>query len=262
MADIDEHLKKLNDSLADLEKKVDSMETTTKNPIKGDAEEDKEKKPDGEGGEPPPKEAPKEMAACDKKKDDADEEKAKADKAKADAEEEEKKKEEEEKKADAARADAAATVTALKQRIADLERVIKPRSDEEHAAFADAQSRADAVFNGFGKRAPRPLEGEALVDYRKRLATHLKVYSDSWKNVKLSQLPDQAFDVAEGQIYADSVKAAASPIDLSEGELRAVTRQDQTTGQRTTVFYGNESFVKGMGRPSRRVRGFRMTNSV
>jgi hypothetical protein len=134
---------------------------------------------------------------------------------------------------------------------------MRPVSDEEHAAFADAQARADSVFNGFGKRAPRPLEGEGLLNYRKRLATHLKTYSDSWKGVKLSQLPDAAFDVAERQIYADSERAASSPVDLGDGELRAVTRQDAATGQRTTVFYGKDSFVKGMGRPSRRVRGFR-----
>jgi hypothetical protein len=138
-----------------------------------------------------------------------------------------------------------------------LESLMKPKSDDEHAAFADAQARADAVFNGFGQRAPRPLEGEAIVDYRKRLATKLKGYSQVWKNVKLSALPEEAFTVAETQVYSDAVAAAINPTDLEAGELRQVTKTDPTTGVRTIVFYGKESFVKQMGRPGRRVQSFR-----
>jgi hypothetical protein len=164
-------------------------------------------------------------------------------------------------KKDAAKAD---SVNDLRRQIADqsamikrLETLMKPKSDDEHAAFADAQARADAVFNGFGQRAPRPLEGEALMDYRKRLATKLKSYSTIWKGVKFSQLPDEAFAVAEGQVYADATAAASNPVDLGAGELRQVTKTDPTTGVRTIVFYGKESFVKSMGRPGRRVSSFR-----
>jgi hypothetical protein len=139
---------------------------------------------------------------------------------------------------------------------------MKPRSDEEHAAFADAQARADAVFNGFGQRAPRPLEGEALLDYRKRLATKLKTHSTAWKSVKLSQLPEEAFGIAEGQIYSDADSAAANPVDLGAGEMRMVTKIDPSTGVRSNVFFGKESFVKEMGRPGRRVASFRTLQSV
>ena len=134
---------------------------------------------------------------------------------------------------------------------------MKPRSDDEHAAFADAQAKADAVFNGFGLRAPRPLEGEALFDYRRRLATKLKMHSPVWKDVKFSKLPDQAFEIAEVQVYADAERAASQPVDLNPGELRMVTKIDPMTGVRSNVFYGQESFVKGMGRPGRRVQSFR-----
>jgi hypothetical protein len=138
-----------------------------------------------------------------------------------------------------------------------LEALMRPKSDDEHAAFADAQAKADAVFNGFGQRAPRPLEGESLLDYRKRMATKLKSHSSVWKSVKLSQLPEEAFGIAEGQVYADAISAASNPTDLGAGELRQVTKTDPTTGIRTIVFYGNESFVKSMGRPGRRVQSFR-----
>jgi hypothetical protein len=143
-----------------------------------------------------------------------------------------------------------------------LEALMKPRSDDEHAAFADAQARADGVFAGFGQRAPRPLDGEALFDYRKRLATKLKSYSPVWKSVKFSQLPEEAFGIAETQVYADAAAAAANPSDLEAGELRMVTKIDPATGVRSNVFYGKESFVKSMGRPGRRVASFRTLAST
>jgi len=198
---------------------------------------------------PPPKKG-KEEEKCDDDDDDK----------KADDDDDDKKKD------DAVKADA---IGDLRRQIADqqtlinrLQAMMKPRSDEEHAAFADSQARADTVFAGFGERAPRPLEGEGLLDYRKRLATKLKKYSTIWKGVKLSSLPEEAFGIAETQVYADAVTAAASPSDLEAGELRAVTKTDPSTGVRTIVFYGKESFVKGMGRPGRRVASFRTLQSI
>jgi hypothetical protein len=193
----------------------------------------------------------------DKKKDDAFPPKKKDDAAKAKSDDDD----DDDKKDDSVKADAIAD---LRKRISDqaevinrLQALVKPRSDDEHAAFADAQSRADAVFNGFGKRAPRPLEGESLFDYRKRMATALKSHSPQWKAAKLTRLDEEIFGPIETQIYADAISAAANPIDLKAGELRMVTKIDPATGVRTNVFYGSESFVKQMGRPGRRVQSFR-----
>jgi hypothetical protein len=169
------------------------------------------------------------------------------------------------KKDDAAKADSIALRRMIQDQavtIRRLESLMKPKSDDEHAAFADAQARADAVFNGFGQRAPRPLEGEALVDYRKRLATKLKGYSPAWKGVKFSQLPEEAFSIAETQVYADAALAASNPADLNPGELREVSKIDPRTSQKTIVFYGKEHFVKQMGRPGRRVQSFRTLGSI
>jgi hypothetical protein len=185
-----------------------------------------------------------------------------------DDDDDDKKSDDDDKKKDdaAAKAD---DIGELRRQIADqrsiitrLEGLVKPRSDDEHAAFADAQARADAVFAGFGERAPRPLEGEGLGDYRRRLATKLKKHSSMWKGVKLSALPDEAFGPIETQIYSDATTAAANPVDLEAGELRAVTKINPTTGGRETVFYGRESFVKSMGRPGRRVASFRTLQSI
>jgi hypothetical protein len=199
-----------------------------------------------------------------KKADDDDDDRKKDDafppkKAKDDDDDDDKKKD------DAVKADGVAD---LRKQIANQQSIIerlqafmKPKSDDEHVAFADAQARADAVFSGFGERAPRPLEGEALFDYRKRLATRLKKYSKTWGGVKLSELPESAFKIAEDTVYNDAISAAANPVDLKAGELRMVTKVDPTTGVRSNVFYGSESFVKSMGRPGRRVQSFRTLGS-
>jgi hypothetical protein len=199
----------------------------------------------------------------DKKKDDAFPPKKKDDAARAKSDDDDD--DDDKKKDDAVKADA---VSDLRKQIASQQQVIerlssmmKPRSDDEHVAFADAQARADAVFAGFGERAPRPLEGEILMDYRKRLATRLKKHSPTWGKVKFSELPESAFKIAEDTVYNDAIAAAANPIDLEAGELRMVTKIDPTTGVRSNVFYGKESFVKQMGRPGRRVQSFRTLGS-
>ena len=111
------------------------------------------------------------------------------------------------------------------------------------------------MFQGFGERAPRPLEGESLIRYRKRLATHLKKHSADWKGVKFSELPEPAFSIAEQHVYADAIEAAAHPVDLQPGEMRPV-ETTSSSGHRMTVFHGKDSFVKGMGGQSRRVTQF------
>ena len=241
--------------------------TTPKTHIKDDDDDDKK----DDAAEPPPP-----MKSDAKKRGDDGEleikhepekrgDKKKADAAKkADDDDDDKRddvEEEKEKKEDAVKID---SVADLRQRLLSQQAIIdrlqlqmKPRSDDEHAAFAEAQAKADSVFNGFGKRAPRPLEGEGFLDYRKRLATDLKKYSDRWKSIKLSKLDAETFTPIEEQVYADAITAAAHPLDLAPGELRAVTKTNPTTGVRTIEFYGKESFVKGMGRPGRRVQSFR-----
>lgn len=195
---------------------------------KADAEEEEKKKSDPE------------RVAADKAKKDADEKAEKEAKEKADAEEAEKKK-----------ADSVA------QRIADVEKRLPMQlTDADYRAMADRQARADGVFHKFGQSAPRPLNGEDELTYRRRLATTLKVHSTDWKGVDLCAIADStAFKIAEDRIYADADVAAMNPMDLSPRELREITRVDSTTGQRMTTFVGapGSTFIGLLKRPSRRV---------
>lgn len=179
-----------------------------------------------------------------KKADSDDEAKAKADaeakekeeaeaKAKADAEEAE--------RAEKAKADAEET----RKKIADLEaRMPKELSDEDYEEMADAQAKADSVYSAFGDSAPRPLRGENLLAYRKRLASSLKKHSEAWKAVDLNALPDAAVDIAEKQIYADAVSAASHPIDLPAGSLRSIEKKD-SNGQLVRTFVGDPNAWMG-----------------
>lgn len=164
-----------------------------------------------------------------KKSDDDDDYAKKADKARRDAEEEEKEK---------MRKDS----EEIARRIADVEsRLPKRMSDADYAAMADAQARADAVYSAFGDRAPRALEGETPLAYRRRLAKGIQQHSPKWKKSDLAliaSVDSAAFAEIENDIYADALVSAKSPADIPFGELRAVNRVDSVTGHRMTEFYG------------------------
>lgn len=201
----------------------------------------------------------KRMDSIEGKKPDAQpsEELSVADRAKADAEKEEK--EAKEKEAEAARlkaeakeeeakADSAKRENALIERVSVLEKMLvqtaqltpKPLSDADHAAFADVQAKADSLYSAFGKQAPRALNGEDVLAYKKRLAAPMKSHSAAWKDVDLTKLDASVFDIAEAAIYADAMSAAIHPASSPEGGLRAVTK-DTGTGHRVTTFYGKPS---------------------
>jgi hypothetical protein len=184
-----------------------------------------------------------ELNVADKKADaeeekDAKEKEAEAAKLKAEAKEEE------------AKADAAKREIALLDRVNQLEKMlvataqlaVKPLTDSDYAAMADAQAKADSVYSALGKRggAPRPLNGEDLLAYRKRLAAGVKSHSDKWKSIDIGKADAAIFEIAEEEIYADAMGAAVNPVASSEGGLREVTR-DIGTGHRVTTFYGKPS---------------------
>lgn len=239
---LDKFLTKIDAKLDSVCARMDSFEKKDKDRADADmkAKADSDAKAKADAEEEEKKKSDPERVAADKAKKDADEKAEKEAKEKADAEAAEK-----------AKADSVA------QRIADVEkRMPMQLTDADYRAMADRQARADGVFHKFGQAAPRPLNGEDELTYRRRLATTLKVHSQDWKGVDLSAIADStAFKIAEDRIYADADVAAMNPIDLSPRELREITRVDSTTGQRMTTFVGapGSTFIGLLKRPSRRV---------
>jgi hypothetical protein len=132
------------------------------------------------------------------------------------------------------RADAAA----MRKRMDSMQAQL-PKSEADMAQFADAQARADSVYQAFGKHAPRPLSGESLLGYKRRLVKGMQSHSLAWKDVDLTKIADStALNVAEGQIFSDAMIAAKHPTDLPEGVLREVPKAD-ATGRIFKTFVGH-----------------------
>lgn len=141
----------------------------------------------------------------------------------------------------------------MKRRMDALESAVapKPRTDAEESEMADEQSRMDAVYSAFGKRAPAPLPGEMVNRYRARLANGLKSHSKTWGAVDLSGLSNDALKIAAEQIRNDAAVAAASPT-VEAGQLIART-ETSASGHRITRFIGtyeaaNSQFKRRMHR--------------
>lgn len=156
------------------------------------------------------------------------------------------------------RADSDAVSPAVQRALdAIAARIPKQVADADYEAMASAQSRADSVYAALGKKAPRPLDGESLLGYRRRLAGELKTHSKVWKDVNLLVLADDALPIAETQIYADAETVARNPIDLGAAEMRSIVRRDDT-GRNITEFVGKPgAWMSQFSGSRRRVAGIR-----
>ena len=159
-ADAGQKLDKVLACLDSLSKRMDAMEEDDKKKADAEKAEEKEVKKDDDD---------------DSKKKDADEkpeflkkEEVAADKKRKDEDDDAKKK---------ADADMAKKMDDVTSKIADVEaRLPKAIADADYHALTDAQAKADAVFQVLGQHAPRFMQGEDLIGYRKRLASALKVH--------------------------------------------------------------------------------------
>lgn len=206
----------------------------------------------------------KEKADARAKMDAAEREKADSEaKAKADAEAKAKADAEEKEKADAkAKADAAELET-LRKSVADVaSKLPRQMTDADYAAMADSQVKADRVYLMHGGKAPRPLDGETLIAYRRRLATGLKQHSTAWKDIDLKVIADDAaFANIENTIYSDAEQAGLHPADMGEDFLREIKSQD-STGRTISTFVGRPSaWMSQFAAPKRQLVGIRNSNN-
>jgi hypothetical protein len=98
--------------------------------------------------------------------------------------------------------------------------------------------RITCASSKWGFRAPAPVIGQDPEDYRRDLCVKAK-----------KQL------IFEPQIYSACAEAAKRPDSVPPGEMRMLKTRDQN-GQEIITWLGQESFVKDMGRPGRRVVSF------
>ena len=136
------------------------------------------------------------------------------------------------------------------------------KADEEAAEYADAQAKADSVLSSFGKSASRPLQGESLMSYRKRLLRGLQAYSDAYKTINLNAIKDsQILAIAERTIFADALVAAKSPTSYANDSLIEINERDRS-GRTITKFKGPmEAWLGDFKVPPMRVKEFHLHNN-
>ncbi len=137
-----------------------------------------------------------------------------------------------------------------------------PIADSHHAdraSIAKAQARADSVHIQLGSRAGRPLVAESPAAYRVRMAESLQATSKRWEGVKLGLLQDQAFAMAEEQIYADAIEHARRPSYIPGGGIREIRRQTPA-GHMVSEFVGDTHFVEAFSPRSalRKIKSIRI----
>ena len=211
------------------------------------------------------------MTAADKKRKDDDDEKARkdADDAKRKDDDDAKKRKDDD---DKARKDAEEKA---KGELEGKSGYVKPdddarkgddeaaaKADEIAAEYADAQAKADSVMSAFGKSASRPLAGEQLISYRKRLLRGLQAHSDSYKGVNISAVKDVALlNIIEKQVFADAMSAAKSPVAYADNQLFEVKTRDES-GRTITKFRGAMSaWLDDFKMPGQRVMQFHPKNN-
>ncbi len=135
------------------------------------------------------------------------------------------------------------------------------KCDEDVAVMADCQAKADSVYSAFGKSASRPLSGESLTAYRKRMVRGLQAHSDEMKNVNINAIKDEAMlTVVEKRVYADAIAASRGTGAIAKGQLIELHKKDRA-GRTITEFRGDmEAWLGDFKLPAYRVMKFNTEN--
>jgi hypothetical protein len=138
---------------------------------------------------------------------------------------------------------------------------------EEHlSACLKFQEYYDNALRKVGMRAPQPVLGTTVNDYRRETLRNLKrtflPQTHPLYEVQFRQLKADALGVLEPQLLQACVVEANNPVHVPAGELRKVEELDEYGKLKTIRWVGQESFVKAMGRPGRRVTSFLFDRSA
>ena len=134
-------------------------------------------------------------------------------------------------------------------------------TDQQHfEASRQFQAYYDDTLRKVGTRAPAPSLGQSVNDYRRETLRQLKrtflPQNHDLYQVQCRALPADALEVFEPQILRACVDEANNPAHVPPGELRKIERLDEYGKVRCIDWVGQDSFVKQMMRPGRRVVRF------
>ena len=120
------------------------------------------------------------------------------------------------------------------------------------------QERADNALQLWNMRAPAPVLGQDVREYRRDLAVKLKKQlpeNHKLRKVQYRGLDDQTLGVFEPQLFKAVRDAANDPSTVPPGEYRCVVEVNQG-GTKIVNWIGPRSFTDEFTRPGRRVVSF------
>jgi hypothetical protein len=120
------------------------------------------------------------------------------------------------------------------------------------------QERYDSALQPWDLRAPAPVLGQPIEEYRwklARLAKHQLPEDHELRKIQYRRLDTAIFDNFEPELLQAVQSAAYDPSSVPLGQFRKVT-EVASDGLKIVRWIGQESFVKDMGRPGRRVVSF------
>jgi hypothetical protein len=135
-----------------------------------------------------------------------------------------------------------------------------PSEQDHFDAARKFQAYYDETLRKVGMRAPQPTLGQTVNNYRRETLrtlkrTFLPEVHELYK-VQFRGLPADILNPFEAQLLNAVVVEANNPIHVPPGELRKVEELDEFGKLKTIRWIGQESFVKQMMRPGRRVKSF------
>jgi hypothetical protein len=134
-------------------------------------------------------------------------------------------------------------------------------SPKEHFDAARRwQEHYQTAVEDIGLSIPPPVLGQTTNDYRREMMRLLKqtfipTNHDLYK-VQMRSLPDDVLAGFEQMLLPACKTEAFNPMTVPKGEMREVVKVD-ANGLKVRNFIGQDSFVKFIGRPGRRVVSFR-----
>ena len=131
---------------------------------------------------------------------------------------------------------------------------------EHYEASRKFQAYYDEALRNVGVRVPAPLLSGTVNDYRRETLRNLKrtflpLVHDLY-HVQFRRLPADALAIFEPQLLKACVTECNNPAHVPPGELKKVERLDEYGKLKFIDWVGQESFVKAMGRPGRKVLSF------
>jgi hypothetical protein len=130
---------------------------------------------------------------------------------------------------------------------------------EHHSAAVRFQEYYADALRHVGVRVPPPRLGDTVNTYRRETLRNLKrtfLQHHELYGVQCRKLPADALAIFEPQLIAACVTEANNPKNVPPGEIRKIERLDETGRVRCIDWIGQDSFVKQMMRPGRRVLSF------